>query len=264
MRSIVVSDGCRLAYRIDGDAAAPPLLASNSLGSDLRLWEGQVAAFAARHRVIRYDARGHGLSDSPAGPYTMERLALDALELLDALGIARAAVCGVSLGGMVAMRLGAHSAERVCALVLANTSAHLGPREAWDARIAAVEAGGVEAIADAVLARWFTPEFADAHAKIVADSRAMLIATPSVGYTAACAAIRDMDIRPVLCAVRVPTLVIAGDHDPATPPAHAQEIAQEISGARLVTFPCAHLANVECAPAFNATVLAFLEKTLTR
>lgn len=262
MRSFVASDACRLAYRVDGDTAASPLLLSNSLGSDMRLWDGQVAAFAERHFVVRYDARGHGVSDAPAGPYALKRLALDALELLDALGIARAAVCGVSLGGMVAMWLGAHAAGRVKALVLANTSAHLGPRDAWDARIAAIEAGGVEAIADAVLARWFTPAFAAAHPDTVAGSRAMLIATPSAGYAAACGAIRDMDVRPDLGAIRAPTMVIAGAEDPATPPAHAAGIAEGIAGSRFVTLPSAHLANLACAPAFNAAVLRFLHETL--
>jgi 3-oxoadipate enol-lactonase len=254
----VTIEGCRLQYRLDGPATAQVLLLSNSLGTDSGLWEGQLPAFAARFRLLRYDSRGHGGSDAPPGPYTIDRLGRDALGLLDALGIDRAHVCGVSKGGMVGMWLGTHAADRVGRLALCNTSARIEPASAWDDRIRAVREGGMAAIADAVLARWFTPAFRESQPAEVERVRQMLLATPPEGYAACCGAIRDMDQRETIRAIRAPTLVVVGEHDPATPPAHGRLIADRIAGARLVSLPAAHLSNIEAAPAFDEAVLDFL------
>src|SRR3954469_20197225 len=159
MTSVVVDDGIRLAYQLDGPADAPMLLLSNSLGTDLRMWEPQVAALASELRLLRYDTRGHGQADAPPGPYTLERLGLDALALLDGLGIERAHVCGLSLGGLTALWLAIHHPDRVDRAVFANTAARIGLAETWSARIAAVEAGGMAAIRDAVLTRFLSADF---------------------------------------------------------------------------------------------------------
>lgn len=254
----VTIDGCRLHYRLDGPAGRPVLLLSNSLGTDMGMWEAQVPAFASRFRVLRYDSRGHGGSDAPAGPCTIERLGRDALGLLDALGIGRVAFCGLSKGGMVGMWLGANAPDRVERLALCNTSARMEPASAWDDRIRAVREGGMAAIVDAVLARWFTPAFRKSRPDAVEPVRRMLLSTPPEGYAACCAAIRDMDQREAIRAIGAPALVVVGEHDPATPPVHGRLIAERIAGAALVGLPAAHLSNIEAAPAFTEAVLAFL------
>jgi 3-oxoadipate enol-lactonase len=231
---------------------------SNSLGTTCRMWDRQIPALSGAFRVIRYDSRGHGQSDAPTGDYTIARLAGDALAVLDSLHIDRAAFVGLSKGGMVGQWLGAHAPERVTRLVLANTAAWMGPAQAWQARIDTVMERGMGAITEAVLERWFTPGFRDAAPEAVAPVRDMLLATAPQGYAGCCAAIRDMDQRTSLAAIHVPTLVIGGLQDPATPPAKAEEIAAGVVDARLVMLDAAHLSNIEQAEAFTAALLAFL------
>ena len=250
--------GAHLHYRFDGDRAAPVVVLSNSLGTTLDMWEPQAAVLAERHCVLRYDTRGHGQSDVPPGPYTIDALGRDVVALLDHLGIARAAFCGLSLGGMTGMWLGVHAPQRITRLVLANTSACMDAPAAMDERIAAVTAGGVAAIAPAVLGRWFTPAFAAREPARVAAVRAMLESSPAAGYVACCHAIRAMDQRAVVTRIAVPTLVVAGTHDPSTPPAAGRFLAGRIPGARYVELPTAHLSNVEAAVEFNAALTAFL------
>lgn len=251
-------DGCRIHYRWDGRADAPVMLLSNSLGTDLDMWAPQIAALTARFRVLRYDSRGHGQSDAPQGPYTIERLGRDALGLLDALGLERVRFCGLSKGGMVGMWLGANAPRRIERLVLSNTAAHMAPAAAWDERIRAVREGGMASMADTVLERWFTAAFRAARPEKLEPVRRMLLATPVEGYVACCAAVRDMDQRESIRAIVAPTLVIAGEHDPATPPPMGAAIAQRIPGARLVTLPAAHLSNIEAEAGFNGAVVDFL------
>ncbi|WP_433717848.1 3-oxoadipate enol-lactonase [Actinoplanes sp. CA-051413] len=247
-------------HRIDGPPDAPPLLMINSLGADLSMWEPQLPELSARFRVIRYDARGHGRSPVPPGRYGLADLGRDALALLDRLGVARAQVVGLSLGGMTAMWLAAHAPERVDRLVLFCTSARLGPPAAWAERAATVRAGGTTAVADAVVARWVTPGYAAAHPDEVRRLRDMVAATPAIGYAGACAAIEDMDLRPDLPGVTAPTLVVAGADDPATPPAHGAAIAAAIPGARLeVVADAAHLASFEQAATANRLILEALD-----
>lgn len=250
--------GAHLHYRFDGDRAAPVVVLSNSLGTTLDMWEPQAAVLAERHCVLRYDTRGHGQSDVPPGPYTIDALGRDVVALLDHLGIARAAFCGLSLGGMTGMWLGVHAPQRITRLVLANTSACMDAPAAMDERIAAVTAGGVAAIAPAVLGRWFTPAFAAREPARVAAVRAMLESSPAAGYVACCHAIRAMDQRADVARIAVPTLVVAGTHDPSTPPAAGRFLAGRIPGARYVELPTAHLSNVEAAVEFNAALTAFL------
>ena len=250
--------GVRIFYRFDGKPEAPPLVLSNSLGTNLGMWDPQMDALAARFRVLRYDSRGHGQSAVPPGPYRIEDLGRDVLALLDVLGLKRVRFCGLSKGGMVGMWLACNAPERVERLVLCNTSAYLGPKELWKARIDAVRAGGMEAVTPQVLERWFTPEFRARAPEAVEKVRRMLLTTPAEGYAACCAAIRDMDQRETIAAIRAPTLVVVGSRDPATPPEHGRAIADRIRGAKLVELPAAHLSNVEAAEAFTAPVLEFL------
>jgi 3-oxoadipate enol-lactonase len=247
-------------HREDGPPDAPPLLLINSLGADLSMWEPQIPALGERFRVIRYDARGHGRSPVPPGRYALADLAGDALDLLDRLGVARAHVCGLSLGGMTAMWLAAHAPERVDRLVLFCTSALLGPTAGWAERAAKVRAEGAGAVAEAVVARWVTPGYAAAHPGEMRRLREMVAATPAIGYAGSCAAIEEMDLRPDLPLIGAPTLVVAGADDPATPPAHGAAIAAAIPGARLeVVAQAAHLASYEQAATANRLILEALD-----
>ena len=231
---ITAGDGCRIAYRLEGPEAAPVLLLSNSLGTAMEMWAPQIPALARSFRVLRYDSRGHGQSDAPAGAYSMDRLGRDVIEMLDALSVSKVLFCGLSKGGMVGQWLGIRAPER---------------------RIAAVHQGGLAALVDAVLDRWFTPAFLATPKEQIAPVRAMLTATDPGGYAGCCAAIRDMDMRPILGLIATPTLVIGGSEDPATPPPHSELLARAIPGARLEMLPAAHLSNVEQAEAFTAAVL---------
>lgn len=239
-----------------GAAQAPAVVLINSLGSTLEMWEPQVAPLAVGHRVVRFDLRGHGRSPVPPGPYTLADLGADVVALLDRLGIERASICGLSLGGMVAMWLGAHAPERVDRLALCCTSAALGPPEMWRDRAALVRAEGTAAVADAVVDRWLTPGYAHAHPGERDRLRAMIAATPAEGYASCCAAIEHMDLDGALERIAAPTLVVAGADDPATPPDHGARIAARIPGARMaVVADAAHLANVQQPGEITALLL---------
>ncbi|MDQ2695917.1 MAG: 3-oxoadipate enol-lactonase [Pseudomonadota bacterium] len=248
----------RLHYRLDGPEHAPVLVLANSLGTDLGMWEPQLPAFARRFRVLRYDSRGHGASQVTPGPYSIEQLAGDVVGLLDALGIRRAHFCGLSLGGMVGQWLGVNAGERLRRLVLCNTAARIAPPELWNNRIMAVQKGGMAAITPAVLERWFTAAFLKQSPAAIEPVRATLLATPPEGYVACCAAVRDMDQRQAISAIRCPTLVIAGTQDQATPPADGRFLAEQIGGAEYVELDAAHLSNIEKADPFTDAVLGFL------
>lgn len=254
----LADDGCVIAFDYRPVEGRPVLLLSPSLGTAMALFEPQLEAFEGRYAILRYDPRGHGASGVAPGGYSMDRLGRDVIGLLDHLGIARAHFLGVSLGGMVGQWLGYRAPERLLRLVLANTSAYMGPPDGWAGRIAAVAMQGMDAVADGVIERWFTPDFRRDHPARVDHARAMLLATDPQGYAACSAAIRDMDLRPTAGLVAVPTLVVAGLRDPATPPEQAQFLADAIPDARLAEFDAAHLANLEQAFAFNTAVGAFL------
>ncbi|SHO67451.1 3-oxoadipate enol-lactonase [Pseudoxanthobacter soli DSM 19599] len=255
---LTVDDGCRLAYRFDGPADAPVVVLSNSLGTAMEMWAAQVPALTQRHRVLRYDTRGHGRSGVPAGAYSMDRLGRDVVGLIDGLGLEQVSFCGLSMGGMVGQWLGVRAPERLARLALCNTAAYMGPPSNWSARIDTVLASGMPAMVDAVIERWFTRPFRDTAPDAIAPVRAMLLATDPIGYAGACAAIRDMDQRPTAPLIKAPTLVIGGDHDPATPPATAVWLTEAIPGARLTMLEAAHLSNIEQAERFTATLVDFL------
>lgn len=248
-----------LNYELSGPEGAPVIAFTGSLGTDLTMWQPQSDPLGEQFRVLRYDIRGHGFSPVPPAPYSIADLGTDLIELLDRLEIERATLCGLSIGGMTSMWAAAHAPDRVERVVLCCTSALLGPREGWLERAAAVRTRGVGAIADAVLARWFTPPFAEAQQALIANMRAILSATPSEGYAACCEAIAAMDLREDLPSITAPTLVIAGRDDPATPPEHGRLIAELIPGARFeVVANAAHLASVEQAEQITTMILQFL------
>ena len=250
--------GARIHYRFDGPDDAPVLLMSNSLGTNLGMWDPQIPALAARYRVLRYDSRGHGQSAVTHGPYDIALVARDALGLLDALRIDRAMFCGLSMGGMVGQWLGANAPQRIAKLALCNTAAQIGAADVWNARIDAVMNGGMAAIVDGVVARWYTPAFVAAAPDAIASSRNMLLTTPANGYIASCAAVRDMDQRSTAERIAAPTLVITGTHDAATPPAAGRFLADKIAGAQYVELAAAHLSNVEAEADFTRALTKFL------
>ncbi len=250
--------GAFLHCRVEGREGAPYVVLSNSLGTDLAMWEPQVAQLARAFRVVRYDTRGHGTSEVTPGPYSVERLGRDVIALLDALSIERAHFCGLSLGGMTGMWLGVHASSRLNRLVLANTAARMGAPEAYDARITKVRAEGMQSISQAVIERWFTPRYIASQPAQVAATRQMIERTPAEGYAGACAAVRDMDQKDAISAIALPTLIIAGSHDLATPAADGRFVSERIAGAQYTELDAAHLSNIEAAPAFTAALLAFL------
>ena len=235
-----------LSFAVDGPSHAPTVVLSNSLGSTPAMWDPQFPALAERFRVVRYDHRGHGRSPVPDGPYELDDLGADVLALLDRLGLERVHWCGLSLGGMVGMWMAINAPERIDRLVLCCTSARLGPPEMWADRAATVRAHGVDAIADAGIERWLSPGFIEREPEIAARIRAMLAGTPAEGYAACCGVIERMDQVPRLGEIRAPTLVIAAEDDPATPPEHGGLIASSVPGAQLaIVNDARHLATIE-------------------
>jgi 3-oxoadipate enol-lactonase len=247
-----------LVFRDQGPRQAPALLLSHSLGTTMDLWQGQVDTWSRFFRVIRYDTRGHGRSHAPPGEHSLERLGRDALTVLDAVGVPRAHVCGLSLGGLTAMWLASQAPQRVDRLVLANTAARIGTAAGWEQRMRDVRALGMEAIAESGLReRWFSPAF-DLGSPTAAATRAMLAACPPEGYLGGCAALRDADLDGALAGIAAPTLVVVGSHDRVTPPAQGEVLRDRIPGARLVALEAAHLSCLEQPEAFTAAVLEFL------
>jgi 3-oxoadipate enol-lactonase len=261
-------NGARFHYRLDGApgaaADAPVVVFSNSLGSNLNMWDEQAHALAQKFRVLRYDSRGHGESDVTTGPYTIEALAGDVIGLLDALKISTAHYCGLSVGGLIGQWLGIHAPQRFKSLTLCNTAARIGTTDAWNARISTVREGGMAAIANGVVSRWFTEEFAKRAPEKVELTRQMLLHTPRDGYLATCVALRDEDLRELISRVRLPTLVISGAKDAATTAADGQFIVGKIPGAKYAELNAAHLSNIEAAERFTAVLLKFLEQQETK
>ncbi|MGP3769928.1 3-oxoadipate enol-lactonase [Streptomyces sp. SDT5-1] len=262
--AVTTGDGVRIAYRFDGDEDKPVLLLSNSIGTDLHMWGGQVPALTEHFRLLRYDARGHGASDAPSGPYSLDRLGRDVVELLDALDLRRVHVLGLSLGGIVAQWLGIHVPERVDRLVLSNTAAHLGPADQWNQPIAELLAApDMRATTETFLHNWFPADMLRGDNDIVEGFRRTLLATPREGVAGSWAAVRDYDLRRTAALIDRPTLVIAGEHDTVTSAGHGKELAAAVPGARFVVLPTVHMANVEAQAAFLDAVVPFLTETET-
>ncbi len=252
-------DGCRIAYRLDGPEGAPMLVLSNSIGTSLHMWDGEMAELTKSYRVLRYDHRGHGGSDAPPGAYSFDRLGRDVIELLDLLKIERAHFLGLSLGGFVGQWMGVFAANRIERLVLANTSPYLGPPSRFDQQIHAVlRARDMSDTAATFLKNWFPNEMLERNAAEIAPFRETLLGMRPQGFAGCFGALRDADMRPILQLVTAPTLVVVGEHDKVTLPEHGEQIANAIRGAKLVSLPAVHLPNVEARPAFLDAVLSFL------
>jgi 3-oxoadipate enol-lactonase len=254
----VKSGEARIHYALEGQSGAPVLVFSNSLGANYSMWDPQVREFRSQFRVLRYDPRGHGQSCSTPGPYSMEQLAKDVIALLDALELDRVHFCGLSMGGMVGMWLGVNAPERIHKLALCNTGAKIGTPEGWNARIDAVQKNGMKSVASATVERWFTPAFREKAPATVASIQKMLEEANAEGYAGCAAAVRDFDFREQVSKIRLPTLVIAGAHDPGTPPSDGRFLAQQIPGARYAELNAAHLSNIEDQDRFNNELEAFL------
>ena len=258
MPDIKVDDGCIIHAELEGPERAPVLMLSNSLGTNLHMWDEQTGPLTRHFRLVRYDRRGHGKSSAPKGPYTMERLGRDVLGVLDGLGIQKINWCGLSMGGMVGMWLGANAGNRIDKLILSNTSAHFPDPTVWDARIKMVRDVGLAGIVDANMERWFTKGFRERASQTMAKMREMFVATDIEGYIGCGEAIRDMDHRPLLPRITNPTLVIAGRHDPATTLEAGEYIKDHVPGARIAVLEAAHISNLEQPQAYAETMLGFL------
>jgi len=254
----IALNGTRLRVRCDGERSRPTVVLSNSLGTDLSMWDAQAALLATRFHVVRYDTRGHGGSDATPGPYTIDLLGADVLALLDHLDIERAHLVGLSMGGVVAQWLGAHAPQRLRKLVLANTAARIGTEEGWRTRAAAVRAEGMSDIAAGAPGRWFTPEFVARQAVIVGSMQKTLRGQDPEGYAACCEALAVADMGEDLRRIAAPTLVIAGIHDPVTTVADAQQLARAIPDATVAPLPASHLSNIEAPDRFSELVASFL------
>jgi 3-oxoadipate enol-lactonase / 4-carboxymuconolactone decarboxylase len=246
------------SYRIQGPDGAPLLVLANSLGTTSAMWEPQLPVLTGWFRVVRYEHRGHGGTVAPPGPYTIEQLGGDVLDLLDAVGEERASLCGLSLGGMVAMWLAAHAPERVEQLVLCCTAPQLPPAEQWAQRAATVRASGAMGLLDALMGRWFTPGFVSRRPDVAGLVAGMLGAADAEGYAGCCEAIGTMDQRDDLASIDAATLIIAGAADPVAPPATALAMHERIAGSSLVVLRAAHLANIEQPERFTAALVDHL------
>jgi 3-oxoadipate enol-lactonase len=251
-------DGVEFNVTLDGPENAPPLMLSNSLGTNLHMWDWQIPELTKHFRVIRYDSRGHGKSGAPDGPYSIDELGRDALAIMDALELDQVHWMGLSKGGMIGQWLLTHAPERIGRAVLANTGSHMPPPDLWNQRIRTAMDKGMEELTPGVIERWFTPEFRAREPDTVEKIVRMLHTTPAHGYAGSCSAIRDMDQRESIRSVTNPVLVVVGSRDPATPPEMGKHIADAIRGARIVTLEAAHLSNIEQADAFNQAVIDFL------
>ncbi len=252
-----VNDGVRIYWRSDGHAARPAVVFLNSLGTDFAMWAAVVAPLIEKYRVIRMDTRGHGASDAPAGDYTIPRLAEDVLAVMKAAGIEKAHVCGLSLGGMMALHLAATAPGRVMKIVACNTAARLPP-EPWFQRAATVREQGMQAVEDMVMHRYFSDAFLAADSPRIGTARTTLLGLSPDGYAACCEAIGRMNIWDGLAAIKAPLLVINGAKDTATPPEHGDRIAQAVRGAQVKLLDAPHLSSVENPKEFAEALLGFL------
>jgi 3-oxoadipate enol-lactonase len=258
MPIIKADDGCPINVEVEGRDGAPVLMLSNSLGTNLHMWDDQVPEWSRHFRLVRYDRRGHGKSGVPKGPYSMERFGRDVVAVLDALKFKKINWCGLSLGGMVGQWLGANAPDRVEKLVLSNTNYHYADKTPWNDRIKVVRDRGLAELVDPNMERWFTKEFRARAPKAIARMKEMFLATNRDGYIASCEAIRDMDFTASNPRIAAPTLVIVGKHDPATPPSAGEAIQKQIKGAKLAALEAAHIANIEQPKLYTETVLNFL------
>ena len=257
--TIVDVDGIRLRCLVEGPENAPAIVFLNSLGTDVRMWDPQVGALRSRFRIVRHDSRGHGASDVPRGPYSIEQLGSDVVSLLDAFEIERVHLCGVSMGGLVAQWLAANHPERVERAIFVSTAVKIGSKDRWDERIRALKAGGMPSIRDMVMERLVTRSFRQRSPDVAKSVEETLVSTPPAGYAASCLAVRDADLTHEVGRIRAPSLIVVGADDVVISQREAQELREHIAGSELVVLDDAsHLCNLEQPERFNQAVLAFL------
>lgn len=259
MNQKVFANGINIAYRFDGPVDAPVVLLSNSLMSNLSMWDPQIAVLEKSYRVLRYDTRGHGATDDPPGPYSIKLLAEDAIALLDGLGIDKVHFAGLSMGGMIAQYAGANFPERVASLLLCDTASEMPTLEMWNDRISMAESQGIPAMVEPTLKRWFTaPYLARQHPDLEKVAE-MIRTTSPIGYVGCASAVRDMSQTSMLKNIKAPTIIIVGEDDPACTVAQSRVLEEQIVGSTLVILPeAAHLANIEQIDAFNQAMTTFL------
>jgi 3-oxoadipate enol-lactonase len=258
MPMINADDGCPINVSVEGRDGAPVLMLSNSLGTDLHMWDDQAPEFSKHFRLVRYDRRGHGKSGAPKGPYSMERFGRDVIAVADALKVKKFNWCGLSMGGMVGQWLGANAPDRVEKLVLSNTNFNYADKTPWNDRIKLVKEKGLGELANLNMERWFTKDFRDRAPQALARMKEIFLTTSPIGYVACCEAIRDMDFTASNPTIKAPTLVIVGKQDPATPPAAGEAIARQIKGAKVAALDASHISNIEQPKLYAETVLDFL------
>jgi len=253
-------NGTMLNYRFDGPEGGDIVMFSNSLASDLAMWDLQVPFLnEAGYRVLRYDSRGHGRSAAPPGPYSIDMLASDAVGLADVLGLGRFHFCGLSLGGMVGQMLGALHGGRLLSLILCDTSPFMGNKEVWEERFRRVRKDGMAGVVDETIDRWFTKAGQARIPEEVEKVRRMIRGTPVEGYCGSGAAISELDLRETIRGISTRTLVIVGEQDPGTPVSAAELIHSRIRSSTLTIIPeAAHFVNVEQSGLFNKALLQFL------
>jgi len=259
----ITANGISINYALEGPADAPVLTLSHSLATTLAMWDPQMPALTRRWRVLRYETRGHGATDAPAGAYSLEQLADDARALLDALGIQRTHWLGLSMGGMIGQTLALRAQDRLASLILADTSSRIPPeaRPTWQERIRTAETQGMEPLVEPTIGRWFTAPFRERRPDVVDRVRAMIRGTNPRGYVGCCHAISALNLTDRLGAVKLPALVVVGEEDQGTPVAAARAIHEGIKGSELVVIPAAaHLANVEQPEAFTDAITKFLNR----
>jgi len=257
------ANGISINYTLDGPPQAPVVTLSHSLATDLSMWDPQMATLTARYRVLRYDTRGHGGTDAPAGAYTLDQLAADARALLSALGITRTHWIGLSMGGMIGQALGLASPGLFASLALCDTTSRIPPeaKPLWAERIKTAETQGMEPLVEPTINRWFTAPFVASHKELVDRVRVMIRSTKPAGYAGCCHAIAALDLTDKLAAIKMPTLIVVGEEDQGTPVTASRTMHEKIAGSDLVIIKSAsHLSNVEQPAEFTRAITALLAR----
>lgn len=253
------SNDAQINYQTFGDAAKPALIFSNSLGTNFKMWQAQIDFFQQDFFVICYDTRGHGASSAPQGPYSIDQLGQDVVNLLDHLNIEKAAFCGISMGGLTGQWLAIHRPERFNQVVVCNTAAKIGQEQAWNDRAALVREQGLQPIASTAASRWFTEPFIQSNATVVNNLQNDLAAGSAEGYASCCEALAKADVREQLKDITVPVLVVAGQQDPVTTVADGQFMVERIANSQLFEINASHISNVELPNEFNQAVKQFIQ-----
>lgn len=257
----IQANGIAVNYRLDGHEDSPVVMLSNSLLSDFTMWDGQMDVLASRYRVLRYDQRGHGGTETTPAPYDIELLAGDASALIDALELKRVHFIGLSMGGFTGQILAVQCPEKVASLTLCDTASVMPPESMWNERIEIAETKGILGLVEGTLERWFTSYFRETRKEQLQQVRAMILGASTEGYIACCRAIRDMNLSGVLRRISVPTIIIVGEDDPACPVSAAEALHDGIAGSELIVLSgAAHLPNIEQPVAFNEALLGFLDR----